>query len=100
MQRTRTGSQPARGGGSPRVRLWPFAMGLALALFPFDWLAETWTPFGALFDRGFGTPLDHAGGHTTVFLLLGRLALLSLAAVGGGPTLHVALLGAAALGPC
>jgi hypothetical protein len=72
-------------------------MGLAIALFPFDWLAETWTLFGALFDRVFVTARDHAVGHTTLFFLLGLLALLSLPALAARPVVYVALLVPAAL---
>ncbi len=72
-------------------------MGLAIALFPFDWLAETWPPFGALFDRVFVTARDHAVGHTTLFCLLGLLALLSLPALAARPVVYVALLVPAAL---
>ncbi len=72
-------------------------MGLAIALFPFDWLAETWPPFGALFDRVFVTARDHAVGHTTLFCLLGLLALLSLPALAARPIVYVALLVPAAL---
>lgn len=79
------------------MRLWPFALGLAIALFPFDWLAETWTPFGALFDRVFVTARDHAVGHTTLFCLLGLLALLSLPALAARPVVYIALLVPAAL---
>ena len=79
------------------MRLWPFAIGLAIALFPFDWLAEAWSPFGALFDRVFVTSRDHAVGHTTLFFLLGVLALLSLPALAARPVLYVALLVPAAL---
>src|SRR5260370_10196005 len=92
MEHTRNGPQPARGGGSPRVRWWPFAMGLAIALFPFDWLAETWPPFGALFDRVFVTARDHAVGHTTLFCWLGLLALLSLPPLAARPLVYVPLL--------
>ncbi len=60
------------------VRIWPLALGLAVVLFPFDWLADVWPLFGQAFDVVFVTARDHAIGHTTMFFLLGVLILLSL----------------------
>ncbi|HEY7126402.1 MAG TPA: hypothetical protein VH540_20855 [Ktedonobacterales bacterium] len=60
------------------VRVWPLAVGLAVVLFPFDWLADVWPLFRQAFDVVFVTARDHAIGHTTMFFLLGLLVLLSL----------------------
>lgn len=60
------------------VRIWPLALGLAVVLFPFDWLADVWPMFRQAFEVVFVTARDHAIGHTTMFFLLGLLILLSL----------------------
>jgi|SRR5579862_1222238 hypothetical protein len=66
--------------GEP-VRLWPVLVGLCIVLFPFDWLSDVWSPFGHLFDQVFVSEVQHAIGHTIMFLLMGLLALLSVLAL-------------------
>lgn len=48
---------------------------LALTLFPFDWLANVWPAYRALFDQVFASAASHHIGHTVLFMLVG-LALL------------------------
>ncbi len=81
-----------------RVQWWSLALGLAVVLFPFDWLSEAWPAFGAVFDRVFVTARDHAIGHTTLFFLLGMLALLSLTRLRLHPVIYTGLLVPIALG--
>lgn len=81
-----------------RVNWWPLVAGAAVVLFPFDWLSEAWPAFGAVFDRVFVTARDHAIGHTTLFFLLGILALLSLARLRLHPLIYSGLLVPMALG--
>ncbi len=81
-----------------RVQWWPLAVGLAVVLFPFDWLSEAWPAFGVVFDRVFVTARDHAIGHTALFFLLGMLALLSLARLRLHPLIYTGLLVPIALG--
>lgn len=54
------------------------AAALTLTIFPFDWLAQVWPAYRAVFDRVFVTARDHAAGHATLFCLVG-LAVLALA---------------------
>lgn len=81
-----------------RVNWWPLAVGLAVVMFPFDWLSEAWPAFGVVFDKVFVTARDHAIGHTTLFFLLGMLALLSLARLKLHPLIYQGLLAPIALG--
>lgn len=81
-----------------RVNWWPLVVGVMVVLFPFDWLSEAWPAFGAVFDQVFVTARDHAIGHSTLFFLLGMLALLSLARLRLHPLLYTALLVPLALG--
>lgn len=81
-----------------RVNWWPLAVGVAVVLFPFDWLSEAWPSFGVVFDRVFVTARDHAIGHTTLFFLLGMLALLSLARLRLHPWVYMGLVVPIALG--
>ena len=81
-----------------QVNWWPLAAGVAVTLFPFDWLSEAWPAFGALFDRVFVTARDHAIGHTTLFFLLGLLGLLSLTRLRLHPLIYTGLLVPLALG--
>ena len=81
-----------------RVNWWPLVVGLAVVLFPFDWLGEAWPAFGAVFDKVFVTARDHAIGHTTLFFLLGMLGLLSLVRLRLHPLMYLGLLVPIALG--
>lgn len=81
-----------------RVNWWPLVVGVAVVLFPFDWLSETWPPFGTVFNRVFVTSRDHAIGHSTLFFLLGMLALLSLARLRLHPLIYMGLVVPMALG--
>lgn len=60
----------------PLPRLWPLVTLLALALFPFGWLAESWPAFAALLGTTFSSVRVHAIGHATIFAVVG-LALLA-----------------------
>ena len=77
--------------GEP-VRVWPVLVGLGITLFPFDWLSQVWTPFGALFDQVFISEVQHAIGHATMFLLMSLLALLSIPALRLRPARYLGLM--------
>lgn len=81
-----------------RVNWWPLVAGVMVVLFPFDWLSEVWPAFGSVFDRVFVTAHDHAVGHSTLFFLLGMLALLSLGRLRLHSLLYTGLLAPIALG--
>lgn len=74
------------------VRLWPFLIALAIALFPFDWLTEVWPAYRQVFDRVFVTARDHAIGHSTLFFLLGLFALVVSPALRKRPLLYLGLM--------
>ncbi len=81
-----------------QVRLWPVLLGLAVVLFPFDWLANVWPAYASLFDVVFATPLSHEIGHATMFFLISLLALLSVPALSQRPALYFGLLLLVAVG--
>jgi hypothetical protein len=60
------------------MQLLPLLVLLALTLFPFGWLGELWPAFGHVLDYVFSTDGRHAVGHTTLFCLLGLVALAVL----------------------
>ena len=80
------------------VRLWPFLIALAIALFPFDWLTEVWPAYRQVFDRVFVTARDHAIGHSTLFFLLGLFALVVSPALRKRPPLYLGLMQLVTLG--
>jgi hypothetical protein len=74
------------------ARLWPLLVLLALALFPFGWLAELWPIFNTALGRLFPTATEHAVGHTTLFFCLGLLALTVIPALRARPWGYLALI--------
>lgn len=81
-----------------RVRLWPLLLGLAVVLFPFDWLPAVWPAYAQVFDAVFATALSHEIGHAALFFLLSLLVLLSVPALRSRPALYFGLLLLVAVG--
>jgi ABC-type bacteriocin/lantibiotic exporter with double-glycine peptidase domain len=79
------------------MRLWPFAIGVVLVLFPFDWLSNVWPVYGQVFDRVFVSAREHHIGHSTLFLIVGLLILLSFPALRSRSLLYFGLMISAAL---
>jgi hypothetical protein len=91
-----TGRAPRLRAVAPRLIV--LAAALALVLFPFGWLAEIWRPFGRVVDDLFPTAWEHAIGHTSLFCLLGLLALLIIPALRRRPWRYLGLLILAGVG--
>jgi hypothetical protein len=79
-------------------RLAALIVGLVLVLFPFGWLGEVWRPFGQIVDNLFSTVWAHAIGHTSLFCLLGLLALTMFPALRRHPLRYLVLLLLAGVG--
>lgn len=52
-----------------------FPLFLALALFPYGWLADKWPAFDRFTGFIFGTEAAHVAGHVGLFVLLGTAVL-------------------------
>src|SRR6266852_9544464 len=78
------------------MRLWPLAIGLVLVLFPFDWLSNVWPVYGQVFDQVFVSAREHHIGHSTLFLIVGLLILLSFPTLRARPLLYFGLMISAA----
>jgi hypothetical protein len=75
-----------------QVRWWPLLVGLAIVLFPLDWLAGVWPAYGRVFDVVFVTARDHFIGHVTLYVLMGLLVLLSLPVLRVRPVFYFGLM--------
>ncbi len=80
------------------VRLWPFLILLALALFPFGWLGQVWPGFGEVLWWVFPSEGRHDIGHATLFGLLGLLLLIAFPSLRGRPWLYFCLILLAGIG--
>jgi hypothetical protein len=74
------------------TRLAPLLALLALTLFPFGWLGESWPEFGRWLDLMFPTDAWHAIGHAGLFCLLGLAALAVLPRLRAQPWGYVGVL--------
>ena len=79
------------------MRLWPLAIGLVLVLFPFDWLATVWPAYRQVFEQVFVGAREHHIGHSTLFLIVGLIVLLSFPALRTRPVLYFGLMISAAI---
>lgn len=70
----------------------PIALAGVLVLFPFDWLADVWPAYAAVFDQVFATVLSHAIGHATIFGIAGLLVLMALPGLRLRPARYLALM--------
>jgi hypothetical protein len=70
---------------------------LALTLFPFDWLANVWPAYGAVFDRVFNSAASHHIGHTVLFGIVGLAILFIVPALARHPWRYTAIVVAGAL---
>ena len=59
------------------TRIWPLAIGVVLVLFPFDWLGNIWPAYRQVFEQVFVGAREHHIGHSTLFLIVGLVVLLS-----------------------
>src|SRR3982750_3701374 len=94
MRDTNSVSSSAQGFGigSAITRLAPLLVLLLLTLFPFGWLGELWPAFGRALDQMFPTDGWHAVGHTTLFCLLGLVALTILPQLRARPLRYLGVL--------
>jgi len=76
----------------------PVLVVLALILFPFGWLGETWPAFGWALGWVFATAREHAVGHTTLFCTLGALALATFPSLRARPWLYLSAILIAGVG--
>ena len=79
------------------MRLWPLAIGVVLVLFPFDWLGNVWPAYQHVFERVFVGVREHHFGHSTLFLIVGLIVLLSFPALRTRPLLYFGLMITAAI---
>ena len=79
------------------MRLWPIAIGLVLVLFPFDWLSNVWPAYRQVFEQVFVGAREHHIGHSTLFFIVGLIALLSFPALRTRPVLYFGLMISAAI---
>jgi hypothetical protein len=70
----------------------PIGLAGVLVLFPFDWLADVWPAYAAVFDQVFSTARSHAIGHATIFGTAGLLVLIALPALRPRPARYLALM--------
>lgn len=73
------------------ARCWPLLALLALALFPFGWLAEQWAWVDRIATFLFATEAAHAVGHATIFALVGTALLTLFPALRRRPLAYLAL---------
>lgn len=83
--------------GTIVMRLWPLAIGAVLVIFPFDWLGNVWPAYQQLFERVFVGAREHHIGHSTLFLIVGLIVLLSFSALRTRPLLYFLLMISAAI---
>jgi hypothetical protein len=83
---------------STRTPIAPLAGLLALALFPFGWLAEVWPLFDSFTELLFASEAAHAVGHSLIFALIGLALLLSFPALRRRPWLYLLVILAVGLG--
>ncbi|MCL4871022.1 MAG: hypothetical protein KJ063_18845 [Anaerolineae bacterium] len=76
-----------------RPNLFIFLIFLALALFPYGWLARLWPPFGLFVDWLFATEMAHHIGHSVVFATLGWFLLTVFPALRERFGLYIILIG-------
>ena len=69
-----------------------------LVLFPFDWLAEVWPAYAALFDRVFVNARAHMVGHATLFGIAGLLVLYAFPALRARPGRYLLVMALGAVG--
>jgi heme/copper-type cytochrome/quinol oxidase subunit 4 len=62
--------QKSNNGQRPFLFL-AFLIFVAIALFPFGWLASVWPEFSTVVEFIFGTDVSHIIGHFAVFMLMG-----------------------------
>ena len=79
------------------MRLWPLAIGVVLVLFPFDWLGNVWPAYRQVFEQVFVGAREHHIGHSTLFLIVGLIVLLSFPALRTRPVLYFGLMISAAI---
>lgn len=79
------------------TRLWPLAIGVVLVLFPFDWLGNVWPAYRQVFEQIFLGAREHHIGHSTLFLIVGLIVLLSFPALRTRPLLYFGLMISAAI---
>ena len=76
-----------------KINWLPTAVSLiALALFPYGWLAERWRLFGWVTDFVFGTELAHIVGHLILFAGVGTAVLLTFPRLQTRPRLYFGLI--------
>jgi hypothetical protein len=76
----------------------PLAIAGTLVLFPFDWLADVWPAYAAVFDVVFATARSHAIGHSTIFFVAGMLAMIAFPALRQRSVLYFTVLVLGAVG--
>ena len=79
------------------VRLWPLVVGAVLVLFPFDWLANVWPAYRQVFEQVFVGAREHHIGHSTLFLIVGLMLLLSFPTLRTRPLLYFGFMISAAI---
>jgi hypothetical protein len=80
------------------TRFWPLLALVAIALFPFGWLAELWPAFDTFAGALFPTVVAHAIGHSIIFFLVGVALLMAFPQLRNRPWLYIGLLVMLALG--
>lgn len=79
---------------------WLWALALVagvLVLFPFDWLANVWPAYAAIFDRVFVSAGSHMIGHALLFCIAGLLVLIAIPALRPRPVLYLGVMVLASL---
>lgn len=79
------------------IRIWPFAIGAVLVLFPFDWPGNIWPAYQQVFERVFIGAREHYIGHSTLFFIVGLILLLSFPGLRTRPVLYFGLMISAAI---
>lgn len=84
-----------------RLRLKPITLLLALlavALFPFGWIAQIWPPADWIGASLFSSEAAHAVGHALIFLAVGAALLHTFPALRRRPAVYLGLVLAVAVG--
>lgn len=71
---------------------------LAIALFPFGWLAEVWPLFDRFTGFLFASEAAHAVGHSLIFALIGTALLVAFPALRGRFGLYMLIIGLVGIG--
>ncbi|MGZ3628414.1 MAG: hypothetical protein ACXVDN_12175, partial [Ktedonobacteraceae bacterium] len=79
------------------THIWPLAIGAVFVLFPFDWPGNIWPAYQQVFERVFVGAREHHIGHSTLFLLVGLMLLLSFPILRTRPLLYFGLMISAAI---